>query len=107
MEQFKTYAIIQFEESADDEVKKWVVSKINDKKLDGGCEFLTKLTKNFEGKVNFWFSIRKLDFIYENSSNIRKYFYILVQPMIGNIFFKHYKEMVKRIFFYLKFDERC
>lgn len=51
MEKFKTYAIIEYEDFVDDEVKKWLESKINDKIQDGGCEFLTKLSKNFEGKV--------------------------------------------------------
>jgi hypothetical protein len=51
MSDFKTYALIEFEDSADDDVKEWLEAKIKEKKINGGCEFLTKFSSNFEGKV--------------------------------------------------------
>ena len=48
---FKTYVIIEFEDTCRDDVKSWFESKLSATKANHGSEFLTRFSKNFENKV--------------------------------------------------------
>ena len=49
--EFSTYVVIEFEDNRNDDIKKWLMTKLGDSKLDAGAELLTKLSENFEKKV--------------------------------------------------------
>ena len=50
---FITYVILEFSESCNDDVKRWLNSKLTVSKEKNGAELLTRFSQNNKGKVVF------------------------------------------------------
>lgn len=82
-EKFTSYIIVEFDDNCSEDVKVWLQAKLSETKSKNGAGLRTKLTKNYENKVNFFHL--KLNIKDLNSVGLlnRMFSYILVLQKRG------------------------
>ena len=67
---FTIYAIIEFEDDCDEDIKDWVRTKLTDSQLNNGSQLYAEFTKNFEDKV-IWVHFKLISIESKTSINLK------------------------------------